>query len=38
MKIICRDVSFSYGEMQILRGLNFTLQPGSRTALMGPSG
>ena len=38
MKIICRDVSFSYGEKQILRGLNFTLQPGSRTALMGPSG
>ncbi|MCF6387210.1 ABC transporter ATP-binding protein/permease [Mycobacterium sp. MBM] len=32
------DVFFSYGGDPVLRGLDFTLQPGTTTAIVGPSG
>jgi ABC-type cobalamin/Fe3+-siderophores transport system ATPase subunit len=33
-----RDVSFGYGEMDLIQSANFELQPGSCTALIGPNG
>ena len=33
-----RDISLSFGEKQVLNGLNLSLQAGERLALMGPSG
>ncbi len=32
------NVHFTYGDMPVLRGLNFTAQEGQTTALVGPSG
>lgn len=37
-KVTLRDVGFSWGEKEILRGISLTLSPGSFTALVGPSG
>ena len=41
-RIEFRDVGFSYdtpeGRCEVLRNLNFTLEPGSTTAVVGPSG
>ncbi|MCR8722958.1 ABC transporter ATP-binding protein [Frigidibacter sp. ROC022] len=36
--ITLEDVTFSYGETQVLRGLSFTARAGETTALVGPSG
>jgi len=33
-----KDVSFSYGEKQILNGINFDIEKGKTVALVGPSG
>jgi ABC-type cobalamin/Fe3+-siderophores transport system ATPase subunit len=33
-----RDVSFGYGEIDLIRSASFNLQPGSCTALIGPNG
>ncbi|SDD39543.1 ABC transporter ATP-binding protein [Pedobacter soli] len=33
-----KDVSFSYGEKQILNGINFEIEKGKTVALVGPSG
>ncbi len=33
-----RDVHFSYGGAEVLRGVSFTVPRGTRTALVGPSG
>lgn len=42
LTIRLRDVTFSYGqklqEKQILKGINLTIEPGTVTALVGPSG
>jgi ABC-type multidrug transport system fused ATPase/permease subunit len=32
------DVGFGYGEKQVLSGVTFSLEPGQRAALVGPSG
>lgn len=39
-RIEFRDVGFSYdgAEEQVLKGIDFTLQPGTTTAIVGPSG
>ncbi|RPH24127.1 ABC transporter ATP-binding protein [Buttiauxella warmboldiae] len=37
-EVTLRGVGFSYGETEILRGINLTLPAGSFTALVGPSG
>jgi len=36
--IVCRDVRKSYGDREILRGIDITIKPGEVVALMGPSG
>lgn len=33
-----KDVSFSYGDKQVLKGLNFKIKKGQTVALVGPSG
>ncbi|MFE6794748.1 ABC transporter ATP-binding protein [Paenibacillus chitinolyticus] len=33
-----KDVDFAYGDERILTGLNFTIEPGKVTAIVGPSG
>ncbi|MDM9625972.1 ABC transporter ATP-binding protein [Rhizobium sp. S152] len=37
-KIEFRDVSFAYGNDEVLRGISFTAEGGKTTALVGPSG
>ena len=36
--IALRDVTLSFGEAEVLRGLTLTAEPGKTTALVGPSG
>ena len=36
--VVCRDVRKSYGDREILRGIDLTVQPGEVVVLMGPSG
>uniref|UniRef100_UPI00201C7726 ATP-binding cassette domain-containing protein n=1 Tax=Lysinibacillus fusiformis TaxID=28031 RepID=UPI00201C7726 len=36
--IYVKNVDFSYGEEPILSGINFTIEPGKVTAIVGPSG
>jgi len=36
--IAIENISFTYGETPVLKGVNLTLQPGMLTALVGPSG
>jgi len=36
--VVCRDLSFGYGERRILDGVSFTVPRGKVTALMGASG
>jgi len=36
--IALKDVDFSYGEMNIYRGMNFMAEKGQRTVLVGPNG
>ena len=37
-RIIFKDVSFSYGDREALRGINFELGKGEKIALVGPTG
>jgi polar amino acid transport system permease protein len=36
--VVCRDVWKSYGDREILRGVDITVQPGEVVVIMGPSG
>jgi ATP-binding cassette subfamily B protein len=36
--IVFEDVTFAYGETNVLEGISFTANPGTVTALVGPSG
>ena len=36
--IVARNLSYSYGQSEILRGINFTVEAGSFVAIVGPSG
>jgi polar amino acid transport system permease protein len=36
--VVCRGVRKSYGDREILRGIDLTVQPGEVVVLMGPSG
>ncbi|MFV0421632.1 ABC transporter ATP-binding protein [Oleidesulfovibrio sp.] len=36
--IVVQDLSFSYGESEVLTGINMSIQPGSFVAVVGPSG
>ena len=38
MKIETRDLFFSYGEKELLRGIDLQLEPGRFTVLLGPNG
>ncbi|MBI2522160.1 MAG: ABC transporter ATP-binding protein [Bdellovibrio sp.] len=37
-EIVARNLSFSYGEKQVLKNVNFTIKKGERVAFVGPSG
>jgi len=36
-KIEVKDLTVAYGERKVLKGVSFTVQPGSRTAIVGPT-
>lgn len=38
MPLAAQNISFSYGEAPVLRGVSFALRPGEVTALVGPNG
>ncbi len=37
-EINCKNLSFSYTEREVLKGMNFTIKKGQMTAIVGPSG
>ncbi len=37
-RVELRDVSFQYGEVAVLQGINLVIEPGQMVALVGPSG
>ncbi|HAZ11906.1 MAG: hypothetical protein A2X86_07355 [Bdellovibrionales bacterium GWA2_49_15] len=37
-KIVARNLSFSYGENEVVKNVNFTINKGERVAFVGPSG
>ena len=38
MSIETKDIRFSYGEHEVLRGVSFSVEPGQLVALLGPNG